>query len=144
MEQQNFSEDIFKIMTREMGEIGVHIVKNQCYENGILYSHITWEDVPKLSKAISEAMLSFGEDKAGRISREIRGLVDLDNLLQKEKNPLVRAKMYSQLGDSSAITGEINLAMKYYESAKECAAGIEPAVEEIDKRIRMLASRKGI
>lgn len=139
MEQRNFSEAIFKIMDREMGDIGEHIVKKQCYNNGIMYTHITWEDVPKLSKAISEAMLSFGEEKAGKIFREIQGLVDLDALLENETDPLLRAKMYSQMGDSSAMAGDPERARRYYESAKKCVSDIDSAIVEIEKRIELIS-----
>ena len=142
MEEQNFSTEIFDIMAREMGIIGEYIVKNQCFEIGIMYNSITWEDVPRLSKALSEVMMSFGEAKASKIFEEIENLVDIDTLLAKEQNPLTRAKMYSQLGDSSAITGNNSHALDYYKRARACAEGVDYAVDEIEKRIETLSSKK--
>lgn len=141
MEPRNFSEEIFEIMVREMDDIGVFIVKKQCFENGIMYDYITWEDVPKLSRAISEVMLNFGEDKANRILKEMLALVDLEALVEKEADPLTKAKMLSQLGDSSAIVGDLKKALKYYEKARKIAEGIEPAVAEIDNRIKLIGDR---
>ena len=141
MEGQNFSKEIFEIMNREMGYLGEHIVKNQCYENGILYSQISWDEVPKLSRALAEVMVSFGEEKANKIFREIENLVDLKALIKTEQDPLSRAKMLSQLGDSAAITGDLVKALIYYETAKSCADGIESAIAEIDKRIGLIETR---
>ena len=142
MEEQNFSTEIFDIMAREMGIIGEYIVKNQCFEIGIMYNSITWEDVPRLSKALSEVMMSFGEEKARKILEEIENLVNIDTLLAREQDPLARARMYSQLGDSSAITGNNSHALDYYKRARACAEGIKPAIAEIDKRIEIISSRK--
>lgn len=139
MGQHNYSQEIFEIMGREMGLLGEHIVKKQCYENGILYSHITWEDIPKLSKAISKVMLGFGEEKSKKIMKEIRNLVDMNALLEKEENPLTRAKLFSQMGDSAVLTGDLDKALDYYENAKCCAEGLDSATNEINKRIRMIS-----
>ena len=76
MDNKNYSKAIHRIMIDEMDEIGKFIIKNQCYNLGIMPSYILAEDIPKLSKAISEAMLDFGEEKSGKIHNDILHLIN--------------------------------------------------------------------
>lgn len=87
MEDKNYSKVIHDIMIREMDDIGEYIVQKQCFELGIMPDHITEKDVHKLSSAISKAMVDFGEEKANKIFREIRGLIKIENELKSKKGP---------------------------------------------------------
>jgi len=78
MEPRNFSPEIHEIMKRELSEMGSFFIKKQCMELGIMPDYITSQDIPKLSTALSEAMKDFGQDKSGRVVRDMRRLIKLE------------------------------------------------------------------
>ncbi len=80
MEPRNFSPEIHEIMERELSELGSFFIKKQCMELGIMPDYITSHDIPKLSKALSEAMKDFGSDKASRVVRDMRRLIKLEQV----------------------------------------------------------------
>ena len=75
MEPRNFSPEIHKIMERELAEMASFFIKEQCLKLGIMPDYITSHDIPKLSKALSEAMEDFGPDKSRRIVHALRQLI---------------------------------------------------------------------
>ena len=77
MEPRNFSPEIHEIMKRELAELGSFFIKEQCLKLGIMPDHITSRDIPKLSKALSEAMEDFGPDKSRRVVREMKQLIKI-------------------------------------------------------------------
>ena len=78
MEPRNFSPEIHEIMKRELAEMGSFFIKKQCMELGIMPDYITSRDIPKLSKALSEAMEDFGPEKSHRVVRDMRRLIKLE------------------------------------------------------------------
>ena len=78
MSPRNFSPEIHDIMERELSEMGSFFIKKQCMELGIMPDHITSRDIPRLSKALSEAMEDFGSDKSSRVVRDMRKLIKLE------------------------------------------------------------------
>lgn len=78
MEPRNFSPEIHEIMKKELAEMAPFFIKKQCLELGIMPDYITSNDIPKLSKALSEAIKDFGHDKSRRVVRDMRRLVKLE------------------------------------------------------------------
>ncbi len=69
------SKKIEEIMTREMGQLGIFIVKKQCKDLGIDPENIKGEDLPQLAKVLGKVMITFGgAEKGKRIEMEIRNL----------------------------------------------------------------------
>ena len=82
MEPRNFSPEIHEIMKKELAEMAPFFIKKQCLELGIMPDFITSHDVPKLSKALSEAMKDFGPDKSSRVIRDMRRLIRLEQTMK--------------------------------------------------------------
>ncbi|MCK5037874.1 MAG: hypothetical protein KAS16_02135 [Thermoplasmata archaeon] len=78
MPSRNFSPEIHEIMKREMAEMGSFFIKKQCMELGMMPDYITSRDIPKLSKALSEAMEDFGSEKSNRVVRDMRRLINTE------------------------------------------------------------------
>jgi hypothetical protein len=69
------SRKLQNVMAREMGQLGKFIVQKQCKDLGIDSEEVAPEHLPKLAKALSNVMVTFGgEAKAQNIEREIRKL----------------------------------------------------------------------
>lgn len=138
MDELNFSKAIHNIMMREMGDFGVYIIQKQCYEHGIMPEKINEREIPKLARALSEAMLDFGEEKARKILGEIKSLIKIDTIIRSESEPMTKVEMLSNMGDSCILSGNLEDGLKYYENAKEFASGNEEAIKEIDKRMKLV------
>ena len=71
-----YSDKVKEIMTRELGQLGVFVIKKQCKNLGIDPDNIKKEDIPQLAKALGNVMNTFGgPDKGMQIEREIRRLI---------------------------------------------------------------------
>ncbi len=71
-----YSEKIKEIMTRELGQLGIFVIKKQCKNLGIDPDNIKKEDIPQLAKALGNVMKTFGGPEKGmKIENEIRRLM---------------------------------------------------------------------
>ena len=71
-----YSEKVKEIMTRELGQLGIFVIKKQCKNIGIDPDNIKKEDIPQIAKALGEVMKTFGGPEKGMlIEREIRRLI---------------------------------------------------------------------
>ncbi len=71
-----YSEKIKEIMTRELGQLGVFVIKKQCKNLGVDPDNIKKEDILQLAKALGNVMKTFGgPEKGSQIEREIRRLM---------------------------------------------------------------------
>lgn len=110
----DLSEKITVLMYREMSDLGPLIVKKKCKDIGLDPENIKTEDLILVSKAISEAMASFGADKAKRIYHEISKLHDMEKMVVKEENLSKKVEGFLSLGDSARFSGEHEKAIEYY------------------------------
>ena len=71
-----YSEKIKEIMTRELGQLGVFVIKKQCKNLGIDPDNIKKDDIPQLAKTLGNVMKTFGGPEKGmKVEREIRRLM---------------------------------------------------------------------
>ena len=110
----NLSVRINGLMFREMSDLGPLIVKKKCKDVGLDPENIRTEDLILLSRAISEAMSSFGADKAKRIYHEISKLHDMERMVSKEENLAKKVDGFLSLGDSARLSGEHEKAIELY------------------------------
>jgi tetratricopeptide (TPR) repeat protein len=110
----DLSTKITGLMYREMSDLGPLIVKKKCKDVGLDPENIRTEDLILVSKAISEAMASFGADKAKRIYHEISKLHDLEKMVNKEENLAKKVEGFLSLGDSARLSGEHEKAIEFY------------------------------
>lgn len=70
----NYSEQLYILVERELGEVGRYVLEKQCRDLNIDPSNIEKESLPRLSRIFFGLMSRFGDDKAKRISVAINSL----------------------------------------------------------------------
>ena len=102
-----YSSGIQEIMSREMKDLGLSIIKQQCKKVGVDFENVKQEDVPRIARAISEVMVVFGgREKAKKLYNEIKRLTDMDHMVESEKDPEAKLGFLLEMGEGSRLTGE--------------------------------------
>ena len=114
-------EEIKSIMTEELGDMGIYILKKQLKDLKIDEDSISPKDVPKLSRALSEASSMFGKDKAKSISRKIERVGKVRKTIKEEKDPVKKVEMLVDVGKARYNGGDWKEAMKNFEEALKMA-----------------------
>jgi len=102
------------IMSKEMGEMGPFIVKKQCEQLGLDCDDINEGDVPKLARALSETMRSFGQDRAKKVYSEIRRTCEINEIVDAGKVSEEQLETLLNMGDAARFAAETDDALGYY------------------------------
>jgi len=70
----NYSEQLYILVERELGEVGRYVLEKQCKDLNIDPQNIEAQSLPRLSRIFFGLMSRFGDDKAKRISMAINNL----------------------------------------------------------------------
>lgn len=112
---KDLGTELNRIMEREMKEMGPFMVTKQCKNLSIDPTHISPKDLPKLSKALSEVMKSFGgTEKAKALNSEILKLANVETLIVTEKHQDSKIDMLLDMGDTYITTCEWSKAREQY------------------------------
>lgn len=112
----HLSVEINGIMEREMQDMGLFIVKKQCYIIGADPDNIQPSDLPALAGKLSEVMRTFGGyEKARKIYKEIKKLEDLEGIVEQEESSEAKFKMLEDLGKGSLFAAEWDKAFEYFD-----------------------------
>ena len=74
------SQLIYELMSKELSDLGPHIVRKQCKDIDINPDDIKKNDLPRVAKVLSEVMVSFGKEEARKIYLAINKLQNLEIL----------------------------------------------------------------
>lgn len=111
----DLTAELNRIMEREMKELGTFVLMKQCKNLGIDHEKILPNDLPKLAKALSEVMSSFGgPDKAKAINNEITKLGNIESMIGSESRKDSKIDMRLSMGDAYLSSCEWNKARDEY------------------------------
>lgn len=131
------SKKLEEIMVREMKDMGTFILKKQCENLQIDPDSIEPNHLPKLSKALAEAMAGFGgPEKAKLISDEIRKLGDQQDMVDKEEKSEGKVEILIDMADTSIASHQWDEALEYLYQA------VAIAEEKKDRGLKIKATSK--
>jgi len=118
------SVHVFQVMDRELGTVGKAIVKKQCNKLGIHPDEIEVTDLPKLSRAISEAMAWFGAFKAKDLHKELLAVGDVAGEVEKTQKTDDKLSMVQDLAKGAFLAGNLDDALNFYDQLQGLAEGM--------------------
>ena len=127
MEQipSNIGDQVEKLLTDELGDMGSHVLKKQCEKLGIDINNIHQEHIPSLAVEISKAVSMFGTTKAKTFNEKLRKLGRTDELVRTQANPHRRLDMVNDLGIAAMHSGEWIEALNKFNEAEVIAKGLQ-------------------
>ena len=111
----DLSQKIYELMSKELSELGPHIVRKQCKDLNLNPDEIKKEDLPRVAKALSEVMVSFGQEEARNIYLAINKLQNLETIVEDETDERKKMEGFLDLGDFARFSGEYDKARGYYQ-----------------------------
>jgi len=118
------SVEIKRLVSREVGAMGEHILRKQCADNAIDPDDIHVEELGLLSRALFDAVKGFtGVEKAERVKRSVlkhKILRDLEGLEDRKLDVMKRRKKLEALAELGAVAkalGDYKGAVEHYEKA---------------------------
>ena len=112
-------DEVLRIMEEELPEIGPYMLKKQLKDLGIDKEEIEVEDIPRISRALSEASAMFGKERSKEIARRIEKVSKVSTAIKSEKNSVKKLDMLMEMAKSRYMTGESEEAVKLFEEALE-------------------------
>jgi len=138
-------DEISRVMTDEFPEMGQYILKKQLNNLGLNKGAIVPNDVPRISRALSEAAMMFGRKKAKEVADRIARIEGAKEVIELQKDPGKRAEMMVDVAKSRYNTGEWTRALELFEDALKAAEGKKRPrlIAEIKRYIGNIKIRKG-
>ena len=116
-------DEIYGIMADEFPEMGQYILKKQLRNLGLDRESISPADVPRISRALSEAALMFGRKKAKEVADRIARIEGVKEVIELQKDPGKRAEMMVDVAKSRYNAGESAEALRLFKDALKAAEG---------------------
>lgn len=136
---QMLSNDIRRLLQRELGEFGITVFNTQLSELALKPQDIKPGDLLRLSQAIIRAVRpSAGDEKAQRVGKEIQKLklnAELASLKGKETAPGNQrrlAELLVNLGNLCMATGDYEDGIRAFEKAIRCAKESDYKLKEAE------------
>jgi hypothetical protein len=114
-------DEISGVMTEEFPGMGQYILKKQLKNLGLDKNEISLNDVPRISRALSEAALMFGRKKAKEVADRISRIEGVKEAIELQKDPGKRAEMMVDVAKSRYSAGEWAKALELFEDALKAA-----------------------
>lgn len=137
-------EELYKIAEDEIPELGAYILNTQLNNLAIPRERIRKEDIPAITKAMTEAAMMFGEKKAKKIRRRIlKEVLSKGEILKAQKDDSSRIRSLMDIGESALLTGDFMEALKNFEEARDVAKKntFENEIAKIDSKIAQVLAR---
>ncbi len=138
-------DDILAIVDEELPGIGKYMLKKQLKDIGMEEGDIKPEDIPKISRALSEASAMFGREKSRNLARRIEKVSGVENTVSKERDWSKKLQMIMDMAATKQRIGEPDESMRLYEEAMNIATSNDSPkiVSEIKRGTGNIKIRKG-
>ncbi len=138
-------DEILSIVEEELPGIGKYMLKKQLKDMGMDGNNIGPEDIPKISRALSEASAMFGREKSRALAKKIEKVSGVENTVNRERNRSKKLRMLMDMAATKQRIGELDESLRLYDEARKIATSMDSPkiVSEIKREMGNIKIRKG-